>query len=156
MAKKVRNAAAKKTIVDEAAAHADIDTLLEAYLDATMPMLQKDHFVMAIGMQLSMAGKPSFIALQPEPTEGVIDMKTHLQAYRTLLRQQTEHDGKAALLAYDVRLRDDRYNDAINIELEHYTGARVTLLLPYRFKGLFKKLETGDIRRIPPDADPIM
>jgi hypothetical protein len=142
--------------LDEQEIHHDLGILLDAYLDAILPLLQKDKYIMATGMQLSMAGRPGFVMLQPDTDGDIVDMAKHLQAYRKLLQKTSEHDGKAVLLAYDVRIRDMTFSDAIAIELQHYKGTRIMFMLPYTFQGIRKKLKTGNMQRIPPDSEPIM
>lgn len=157
MAKHVKKHQPQATaFADELAIHADLNILLDAYLAVALLMLKKDRFVVPVGMKLSLMDKPVYITLQPATHTNVIAMDDYLKAYRSLLKKESDRDGKAVLLAYDTRLHNDTYTDAITIELEHDKGTRVLLLLPYRFSGLFKKLHTGDIRRIPPDTDPIM
>jgi|GEM_PF-3581656 len=135
----------------------DLDELVQAYMDATLPILQKDKFIIAMGMKLTDAGKPLFIGLQPKAdTIKGIQMNEHLAAYRSLLKKQAATDAKAVLLAYDVRMHNEPYHDAVSIELEHEKGIRMGLVVPYRFTGLFKRLAIGPVQRFASDTPPIL
>ncbi|HYH75615.1 MAG TPA: hypothetical protein VD735_06700 [Candidatus Saccharimonadales bacterium] len=127
------------------------DTLFAAYMAVAEPTLQKDKYLVPVGMRLSKNGEPSLVGLMPE---GDVDSDpaVHLRVYRKLLNQTSAGD-VACLLAYDVRLKENaEYEDAINIELEAKSGARAQLVIPYKFSGWRKKLQLGPVARIQPGA----
>jgi hypothetical protein len=126
--------------------HGDLDPLVATYLDATFTILQKDKYISPMGMILEISGESRFVGLLPKDEKNV-DMAAHLDAYRQLLKQQMEGN-KASLLGYDVKIHDPEYNDAICIELHHKSGAKIKLLVPYKFSGLRKQLNTGEIQRV--------
>jgi hypothetical protein len=136
-------------------AWSDFEILIDKYLDATEPILQKDKYI--IPMATVMKGnKPSFVALQPENDKTNSDTKTHIKAYRKLLRELSDNR-QACILGYDIKIKHEDYNDAIAIELEHANGTHQKMFVPYKFTGLRKnKLRLGQSKLIDPESERIL
>ena len=145
---------AEVTLNEEA--WSDFELLLNTYLSATERILQKDKFIIPMATILNVSGEPQFIALQPESEGDYKDAATHLKNYRKLLRQHPENT-RACILAYDILIDHDGFNDAIGIELEHANGTHQKMFVPYRFSGALKnKLELGQSKLTEPDREHIL
>lgn len=136
-------------------AWSDFGVLIDAYLDASEQILQKDKYL--VPMAMIMRGRePVFIALQPENEESYQDTKNHLVAYRQLLQNMPDN-AKACILGYDIKVQYEDYRDAIAIELEHTNGTHQKMFVPYKFTGIFKnKLQMGQSKLIDPEPEHIL
>lgn len=131
-----------------------LDGLVNFYLETTAKVLQKDKYLIPIAVRLAKDGKMSFASLAPEDG-GEVDMTMHLRAYRELLRKIGKAD-MACLLGYDIKLNANPvYSDAIAMEVETRDKYRLYLCLPYKFAGLRKRLQFGELQRFEPHSDPI-
>lgn len=136
-------------------AWADFDILINAYLDVSERILQKDKYLIPMAMVLK-DGEPSFVALAPaDDAANDIDTAEHLKAYRELLSGLPDNK-HACILGYDIKIQHENYNDAIAIELEHKNGTHQKMLVPYRFKGILKKLEMGQSKLLDPEPSHIL
>ena len=112
----------------------DFDGLLNVCLPLAEEQLAKSRAFGPFHCTVTLDGQLALGMLAPEDSAGA-DI---VEGNRDALRQQ-RGEIRSCAVAYDVRVAELK-TDAIQIDLEHADGATLTLLVPYSFSGLRRRL----------------
>jgi len=130
---------------DEASesAQQDLDALLAIALPFAQQELVKHGEFYPFAAAIDRTGKTEMIALQIEAGEKPQSAQVMAECVQELARRRTQI--RAGAVVVDVRLPDTG-GDAISVELEHAEGQAITVLLPYRRRGLRQTIEYAPMR----------
>jgi hypothetical protein len=118
----------------------DFDSLLNVCLPLAQDQLAKSRAFGPFHCTVTHDGQLALGMFAPEDSPG-IDI---VSGNREALRQQ-RGEIRSCAVAYDVRVADLK-TDAIQIDLEHSDGATLTLVVPYSFAGLRRRLTLEPMR----------
>lgn len=118
----------------------DFDNLLNVCLPLAQEQLAKSRAFGPFHCTVTLDGQLGLGMLAPEDSAGADIVAGNREA----LRQQ-RGDIRSCAVAFDVTVAELK-TDAIRIDLEHADGATLTLVVPYSFAGLRRRLTLEPMR----------
>jgi hypothetical protein len=122
----------------------DLDLLAHEALSTAKSFVGEQDEFYPFGMRLRADGEPEMVGADPgegeHPASAIVDL---LCEYLVTVREDT----RAVAFVTPVETSE---GDAICVEIEHGAGGpALALVLPYRYRRLRRKVETGELVALP-------
>jgi hypothetical protein len=118
----------------------DFEALTNTCLELAEGHLTKSRAFIPFHCALNASGELRIGIVEPADSNG----SNMVQDNRAVL-QSARADLRACAVTYDVRL-PELDTDAIRIDLEHSDRATLTIIVPYSFKGIRRRVVLGDMQ----------